>query len=280
MSNVFEAGTGAVRSNDLALERWDLLSGAACSELHTAMNIDFYDLDPRGLVERSVTSLGRFLGHASGEHRVAPLIEGWAQLATAIQLLDAPPEELRTLKGSLETDQYHYPFYAMRRLAKTCCEGATKYAEENWHNGFELKSLANHAIAHMISWTNGRMPLSQFWKDKSGKALVEDELGHAMWGFQAMTHTWLFRKDKCNLLLGQNYSITEELKKYHDEHASRRNAAKKPEKPATDIPGDRYWEDILQKEEETRKRVATKDMITAISEARGGPATLPRMAHA
>lgn len=257
----------AVRSNDLQYERWDLLSGAACRELFKVARIVAYDHEPVSLVGLAIEGVQKFLGCEANNdaYRLELLTEGWGYLATAIQKLDMPPGELCALKSHLryKGDHFHhYPFYALKRLARTCYEGAEKYAEENWHNGFELKGLANHTIAHMISWSNGRTPLSKFWKYGDGKWMVEDELGHAMWGFQAMTHVWLFRQDKCKLLLGRNYSITEELKKYHDEHASRRQVVKT--EPKSELPGDRYWDDILQKEEETRKRVMAKDLLVDI----------------
>lgn len=216
-TNVYEAGTGAVRSNDLAVERWDLLSGAACRQLYLASGTEEYDQNPLSLVGEAINFAQAFLGFDATfrPERLDILTRGWWKLAAAIQLLDMD-EGVGALKARLavvDISGRHYPYYALRRAATTCHEGAVKYAEENWHHGFQIKSLANHAIPHMISWSNGR---------KTG----DDELGHAMWGFMAMTHMWLFRQDMCSLLLGKNYTITEELQKMHDEHASRRTAAK------------------------------------------------------
>src|SRR4051794_3401618 len=128
MTNLYESGTGAVRSNDLAQERWDLLSGAACRQLMVAMDRKRYRYHPLSLVEQSIDCMQRFLGF-EGEDRLELLREGWACLATAVQLLDMEEGELRNLEHRLDGREAHYPYYAMRRIATTCEEGARKYAE-------------------------------------------------------------------------------------------------------------------------------------------------------
>lgn len=210
--NVHEEGTGAVRSNDLATERWDLISGVTLVHLKQAMNLARYERDPRELVERSVERMWDFLGYIDAK-RLEWLADGWACLATAIQLLDMQPGEFEALKSSIgEGSEEHYPYYAIRRLSTTCHEGAEKYAEHNWLHGFQVGGLANHGLRHLTRWTNG--------------SRLEDDLGHTMWSFMAIFHMMKYRPDMQARLVGPNYTITDELRKYHQEHASRRNALK------------------------------------------------------
>jgi hypothetical protein len=224
---VHEEGTGAVRSNDLAAERWDLISGAAVRELHNVGVLDSYEFSPMALVGLAADYAWRFLGYRETNQlppfwqdkpqgREELLARGWWCLASAIQLIDGGKDiggHIQSrMSGYGSSDQRHYPYHALRRLATTCDEGAKKYAEENWLHGFKVKGLLNHGIRHMAKWTNG---------DNS-----EDHLGHSMWSFMASVHMWMFRRaDMCPLLLGPDYSITEELEAYHADHASRRNGS-------------------------------------------------------
>lgn len=220
--NVHEAGTGAVRSTDGASERWDLMSGFAVDELCHNMDTSLYGMPVLDLINLAIQGAWEFLGHTNtrGRNRSWHLVRAWKHLAVAIQTLDMPEDGIEALIQTLTTHQvldksHHYPYYALRRLATTCDEGAKKYAEENWHNGFQIKSLLSRGIRHMVKWTNG---------DRS-----EDHLGHAMWGFMASVHTWQYRyDDMCKYLLGSDYTITPELEKYHAEHASRRRMAQLP----------------------------------------------------
>lgn len=56
---------------------------------------------------------------------------------------------------------------AMRRLAETYNEGATKYGEHNWRKGFKTSGLINHALRHIFLWLEGDD--------------TEDHLTHAAW---------------------------------------------------------------------------------------------------
>jgi hypothetical protein len=149
---VHEEGTGAVRSNDLAVERWDLISGVALSLLPPSMSLARYDLKPIELVNDAVANLYNFLGNVT------------------------------TNEDRLDWVRH---------------EGATKYGEHNWLHGFHVAGLANHGIRHMVRWTNG---------DRS-----EDHLGHTMWSFMTITHMYTHRPDMCTLLLGVDYTLTDEI---------------------------------------------------------------------
>lgn len=200
---MYQAGTGAVRSSDLKKERWDLLSGAALRRLKEAMGlVSPGDQSAKGLVELAADYLWRYLGYdANGtgvRDRFELLTKGWAWLALAMEA----EEGVAYIPGA------RYPMVAVRRMAMACKEGETKYGEENWHNGFRVKILANHSLRHMVRFSNG--------------VVEDDELGHACWGFMAAVHMNLFRPDMCDLLVAENYTITEELQKYHVEHISRR----------------------------------------------------------
>ena len=200
---MYQAGTGAVRSSDLKKERWDLLSGAALRQLKCAMGLVRPGVaDAKWLVEEAADHMWRYLGWETGgtpvRCRFDLLSRGWAWLALAIEA-----EE-----GVAHIEGPRYPMAAVRRTAMAAKEGGVKYGEENWLNGFRLKILCNHALRHMVRHTNG--------------IIEDDELGHASWGFMAATHMILFRPDRCDLLAGENHTITDELREYHKNHLSRR----------------------------------------------------------
>lgn len=202
MDKIHEEGTGAVRSADLSIARWDLISWAAVTELRDSMELILYKDTPTNLINTAIDYLGFYLADTPRDHpthtRLYWVKRGWACLATAIQLLDMKSGELKTLGIFLNGVQRHFPYYALRRMAITCNEGATKYGEHNWLHGFHVTGLANHAFNHLCLWGSG---------DCS-----EDHLGHTMWGFMAITHMHLYRPDMCNMLLGPNYTLTEEIK--------------------------------------------------------------------
>jgi dATP/dGTP diphosphohydrolase, N-terminal len=66
------------------------------------------------------------------------------------------------------------PQAGVRRLAETCAEGAQKYGERNWEQGFPASSLANHALRHINLWLSGNAE--------------EDHLSHAAWNLLALMH--------------------------------------------------------------------------------------------
>lgn len=63
----------------------------------------------------------------------------------------------------------------LRRLARTCDEGAKKYSDYNWEKGFPVGDLLNHAVAHLYAYLEG---------DRS-----EDHLAHAAWNCLAACHS-------------------------------------------------------------------------------------------
>jgi hypothetical protein len=199
---MYQAGTGAVRSSDLKKERWDLLSYAAFQHLAPVMG----DVNPAGatardLVNEAIGFMGAFLGHRKDmgfQTRSDLLIRGWAHLAAAMEI-----EE-----GVAYLQAPRYPLVAMRRTAMACQEGCVKYGEENWLNGFRVKILCNHAMRHKVRYVND--------------VIADDELGHASWGYMASVHMLIYRPDMCDLLLGPDYTITDELKEYHKNHLSRK----------------------------------------------------------
>ena len=64
---------------------------------------------------------------------------------------------------------------ALRRVARTCDEGARKYGDFNWERGMPAWDLLNHAIRHLYAWLAG--------------ARDEDHLAHAAWGVLAAIHS-------------------------------------------------------------------------------------------
>lgn len=59
------------------------------------------------------------------------------------------------------------PIQGLRRVAKTCAEGAEKYGVDNWKKGIPTQVNLNHAINHIYLFLEG---------DTS-----EDHLAHAAW---------------------------------------------------------------------------------------------------
>lgn len=225
--SIRQESTGAMRSSDLDKERWDLLSGIAIRGLETVRQIDLSHYLPGNLVDKSIEFMWRFLGHdmsmidytsmqwpssSDSHNQMSLLYRGWWCLAIAIQKIDDEGRDVRH-----DAIPYALPYHAFRRLSRACAEGVTKYGEENWHNGFRTKEVANHAISHMVKWTNG-------FND-------EDDLGHAMWNYMVAAHNMTARRDLNDLLLGENYSITDELKEYHDRLREERLCVKFEEVP-------------------------------------------------
>ncbi len=66
------------------------------------------------------------------------------------------------------------PQVGLRRLAETCAEGAAKYGDRNWEQGFPATSLLNHALRHVHLWLVGDD--------------TEDHLAHAAWNLFALMH--------------------------------------------------------------------------------------------
>lgn len=63
---------------------------------------------------------------------------------------------------------------ALRRLAQTYGEGATKYTDHNWRKGMPWSVMINHSLAHINSYLTG---------DAS-----EDHLAHAAWNLFSLMH--------------------------------------------------------------------------------------------
>lgn len=62
----------------------------------------------------------------------------------------------------------------LRRLAETCAEGAARYGDRNWEQGFPASSVINHALRHINLWLAGDA--------------TEDHLAHAAWNLFAVMH--------------------------------------------------------------------------------------------
>ena len=63
----------------------------------------------------------------------------------------------------------------MQRLARTYAEGAKKYGDYNWEQGFPITDLLNHGIRHLYLYLAG---------DRT-----EDHLAHALWNVGAACHS-------------------------------------------------------------------------------------------
>ena len=198
----------AVRSDNLKGERWDLISWAAVDWLKDEFSLSCVSGDPIEQLNSSVKELGQYLGNVApgSMTRFDKLLSGWVNLAAAIENLygdsGAVLRSLGTL-GGLDDPKVlrYYPYKALRLLAETCHEGAIKYGQYNWLYGFPTSNTMNHGIKHIVQFTNG---------DRS-----ENHLGHAMWNCMATVHNHIFRPDLCTLMLGSNYTLTDEIKAAH-----------------------------------------------------------------
>ncbi len=63
---------------------------------------------------------------------------------------------------------------ALRRLAATYSEGATKYGDNNFRRGMEFSNLINHVLEHINTYIAN--------SDPDG----EDHLSHACWGLMTL----------------------------------------------------------------------------------------------
>jgi len=177
-----------------------------------------YDQTLQHLFNKVITNTYGFL---SGEgDRSARLGLAGASLATIIQKQDFEgniQEWLYEHKGAVERHKgelpyFFLPYYALQRLASTLKEGQVKYGEHNWTNGFPIEDILNHGIKHIHRYLNCNRD--------------EDHLGHAMFAYMASNHMYKYRPDMCKYLLGQEYTITREIKELHDELKRKRTALK------------------------------------------------------
>lgn len=87
-------------------------------------------------------------------------------------------------KRSGDADNERYDLISpigLRRLAETYAEGAAKYGDRNWENGFPASVIFNHAVRHLNLWLAG---------DDH-----EDHLAHAAWNLFALMHFEETRSD-------------------------------------------------------------------------------------
>lgn len=78
---------------------------------------------------------------------------------------------------STDADNTRYDLISpigLRRLAETCAEGAKRYGDYNWLQGFPISDMMNHVLRHLNLYLAG---------DKT-----EDHLSHASWGLFAIQH--------------------------------------------------------------------------------------------
>ena len=94
--------------------------------------------------------------------------------------MHSPPDTIRFPTGAMrsgDADQQRYDLISpvgLRRLAETYAEGAAKYGDRNWENGFPASVVINHALRHLNLWLDGDTH--------------EDHLAHAAWNLFALMH--------------------------------------------------------------------------------------------
>lgn len=82
---------------------------------------------------------------------------------------------------------------ALRRLAATYNEGATKYGDNNFRRGMEFSNLINHVLEHINIYIAN--------SDKTG----EDHLAHAAWGLFTLMEQEETQRDMNDLYFQQQY---------------------------------------------------------------------------
>lgn len=208
--------TGAVRSDDLRGQRWDLASGIFFDRVEKVMENDqkFVLIQVRKSVPRLLSAVRIFTyDFLSGSHSKGYLLE-----KAAICLMIAIEKE----KGDSEKFAAEYqkngptfPYQAVLSLAETLDEGAHKYGSWNWLKGMQISSvLLNHGIHHVFRYQSG---------DRS-----EDHLGHALWGFMTSIHFYEKRADMRIELLDPDYTITPAIEEEMQKSRARRNASSGP----------------------------------------------------
>ena len=77
-----------------------------------------------------------------------------------------------TRSGDAESERYDLisPI-GLRRLAETYAEGAAKYGDRNWENGFLASVIFNHGLRHLNLWLDGdRSGLGRIGVDRRGRS--------------------------------------------------------------------------------------------------------------
>lgn len=187
--------TGAVRSNDLKGQRWDLISGVFLDRVQ-----QFMDADPTYVPIRLRQSSHKLLHECrsitydflAGSRDDIPLIKASLSLMVAIEKEFGDSEQYA---AAINKNGSIFSYTALQSLAETLDEGAEKYGSHNWLLGMLISSvLLNHGIHHIFKYQIG---------DRS-----ENHLGHSLWGYMTSIHMFKTRPDMRIELMEEKYKLT------------------------------------------------------------------------
>ena len=112
---------------------------------------------------------------------------------------------------------------ALRALAATYAEGATKYHPMNWEMGMPVSDLLNHVLAHVNDFLGG---------DRS-----EPHLAHAFWGVGAAIHSFEKWPHLNTDLRGPGCELTSEQRaRIAEVNAQRTKAKTAAAEPSSGVP--------------------------------------------
>lgn len=171
MTNIKEFPTGAVRSKDADMYRFDLITpvGLECAARNAARVYEI--LGPNLADAPSCLS--------AATHCVYAFLAGGtvdSLGAAAVALMAACGEtNVSFSKGTVEPRYDLLSPAGVLAVASAYREGAAKYGAFNCEKGFPAHDLLNHAIRHIYLFLSGDA--------------TEDHLGHAAWGVLMAIHS-------------------------------------------------------------------------------------------
>ncbi len=89
-------------------------------------------------------------------------IEEWTQKSLETMVKESGLIENKVFESgaqrSKDVDEYRYDLFHpifMKRVAKVWAQGAKKYGEHNWEQGFPMPEIFNHLLAHCFEYLSG-----------------------------------------------------------------------------------------------------------------------------
>lgn len=163
MDEVCRFETGAVRSNDVAGEAWELLSPVAMEVLGDELSEQWVDIEPDYAIECCLMHTFWFLK----DSRTIDHLH-FAAIHLLFHFSGEVLEQPVGMRG--------LPYAGLRAVARAAAEGSKKYGDYNWEKGMPVRDLLRHGIRHIYLHLSG---------DTS-----EPHLDHAAWNYMAAVHSY------------------------------------------------------------------------------------------
>ncbi len=221
-AKVTEFETGAIRDIKEIPSSWEKFSLPALMAVANQCKDNEFnnwkDYSPMELVGFAITSVYNYTSSPTPiPDRDQYLAIAFRHLMYAYELKTQKPGQILEIQAmhqaigheSQGSNHLHLLSYgALKKLAETRYEGGVKYGSWNWLNGFPIMSVLSHALEHM--WAI------------CGAMYDEDHWGHAFCNLMFAIHFTIFRKDMIKGQLGQDYTLTDEIRKELEEHRALR----------------------------------------------------------